>query len=355
MNTQQQTLTVASKQCGFLHGAPLHLVTLRNGTVTVHITNLGCTVMSVYTPDRHGVVKNIAAGFEQPAAYEHNPWYFGCVVGRYANRIAAGRFTLDGRPVQLSVNNDSNHLHGGFEGFHKKVWELSSLIREDIHTGVVFEYTSKDGEEGYPGNLQVKVKYLLNQDNQLVMECTAVSDKRTPVSFTNHSYFNLTGFEQALISDHLLQVHALHYTEKNDRNTPTGRILALAGTAADFSTPDRIGDRFVHFPKDKGFDHNYVLTRQQPGAIVPAASLEERQTGRTLRVFTDQHGLQVYTANFWDGSITGQQGKPYVQHGAIALETQAFPDSPNHPNFPNTILEPGEVYRTVTIYEFGVK
>ncbi|HEY1164308.1 MAG TPA: galactose mutarotase, partial [Chitinophaga sp.] len=192
MNTQRQALTVASKQCGHLQGTPVHLVTLKNGTVTVHITNLGCTVMSVYTPDRHGVVKNIAAGFEEPAAYEHNPWYFGCVVGRYANRIAAGRFTLDGRPVQLSVNNDGNHLHGGFEGFHKKVWELSALIREDIHTGVEFEYTSKAGEEGYPGNLRVRVKYLLNQDNQLIMECSAVSDKRTPVSFTNHSYFNLS-------------------------------------------------------------------------------------------------------------------------------------------------------------------
>lgn len=355
MNTRRQTLTVASKQCGALNGAPLHLITLNNGTVTAHITNLGCAVMSVYTPDRHGVVKNIVAGFEQPAAYEHNPWYFGCVVGRYANRITAGRFTLDGRPVQLSVNNDNNHLHGGFEGFHKKVWALSSLIREEGYTGVEFAYTSNDGEEGYPGNLQVKVRYLLNQYNQLVMECTAVSDKRTPVSFTNHSYFNLSGFEQAVITEHLLQVNALHYTEKNDRNTPTGRILPVAGTAADLSAPGRVGERFSHFPEDQGFDLNYVLTRHQHGAIVLAATLEESSTGRVLRVLTDQHGLQVYTANYWDGNITGQQGKPYVQHGAIALETQAFPDSPNHPHFPNTILEPGEDYSTVTIYEFGVK
>jgi Galactose mutarotase and related enzymes len=355
LNTQQAILSVTSKECGILRGVPLHLVTLENGTVTVHITNLGCTVMSIYTPDKHGITRNIAAGFDQPAAYEHNPWYFGCVVGRYANRIAKGRFSLDGYPVQLTVNNDNNHLHGGFEGFHKKVWHLSSLIREDSQTGVVFEYVSKDGEEGYPGNLRVKVKYLLTQDNQLIMECAAVSDKKTPVSFTNHSYFNLTGFEQALISDHILQVHAQHYTEKNESNTPTGRILPLAGTAADFSSPGSIGERLTHFREDRGFDLNYVLTRQQPGDIIPAASLEEKRTGRTLHIFTDQHGLQVYTANFWDGSITGQQGKPYVQHGAIALETQAFPDSPNHPNFPNTILEPGEEYKTITIYEFGVK
>lgn len=355
MNTHQQTLTVADKPYGSLQGVPLNLITLNNGTVTLRITNLGCTVMSIYTPDRDGIVKNIAAGFEHPADYEHNPWYFGCVVGRYANRIAGGQFVLDGQTVQLSVNNNSNHLHGGFEGFHRKVWEISALIREDSYAGVEFEYTSKDGEEGYPGNLRVKVKYLLNRYNQLVMECRAISDRRTPVSFTNHSYFNLTGFEQPLITDHLLQVNALYYTEKNGRNTPTGRILPLSGTAADLSRFARIGDRFVHFPEDNGFDLNYVLNRQQAEGIIPAATLEEAQTGRVLRIFTDQHGLQVYTANFWDGSITGQQGVPYVQHGAVALETQAFPDSPNHEHFPNTILEPGEEYRTVTVYEFGVK
>jgi aldose 1-epimerase len=311
--------------------------------------------MSVYAPDRNGVVQNIVAGFEEPAAYASNPWYFGCIVGRYANRIATGRFTLDGSPVQLSVNNDGNHLHGGFEGFDKKVWNLVSIIREDDYVGAEFEHHSKDGEEGYPGNLTVKVRYLLNQDNQLSMECIAIADKRTPVSFTNHSYFNLTGFEQPSIGDHLLYVNALQYTEKNGRNTPTGMILPLAGTALDFSAPGKIGERLAHFPKDMGLDHNYVISRDQHGAIVAAATLEDRATGRVLRIYTDQPGLQVYTANYWDGSITGQQGKPYLKHGAVALETQAFPDSPNHSNFPDTIMSPGEEYRTVTIYEFGVQ
>ncbi len=352
LNTRQSTtVALTSKQCGTLHGAPLYLITLQHENITVHITNLGCTLMSIYTPDRNGVLKNIVAGFEQPADYANNPWYFGCVVGRFANRIAGGRFMLDGQPIQLTVNNDNNHLHGGFNGFHTKVWALDSLIREGEQAGVVLEYTSKDGEEGYPGNLQAKVQYVLNQQNQLVITYTAVTDKRTPVNFTNHSYFNLSGFEQPLITDHVLQVNAAHYTEKNAHNVPTGRILPLAGTGADFSVPTRIGKRINDFLQDKGFDHNYVLS-QGPG---PVAILEDPHTGRYLKVFTDQPGMQVYTANYWDGSIVGQQGKVYVQHGAVALETQAFPDSPNHAEFPDTVLEPGEVYEAVTVYEFGVK
>ncbi|GAA0546249.1 aldose epimerase family protein [Chitinophaga japonensis] len=353
MNTRQ-ALSVASRPCGHLHGAPLHLVTLQNETISVHITNLGCAVMAIYTPDRHGRVKNIVAGLARPLDYAHNPWYLGSVVGRYANRIAAGRFMLDGQAVQLTVNNDHNHLHGGFAGFHTKVWTLVSLVREEAHTGVEFTCFSEDGEEGYPGNLEVKVRYLLNHRHQLVMEYRAVTDKRTPVSITNHSYFNLSGFEQAVVQDHLLHINAQHYTEKNERNLPTGRILPLKGTPADFTVPARLGDRLHLFPQDCGLDHNYVLRRHQPGAMVPAATLTDMDTGRRLRVFTDQHGMQVYTANFWDGSITGQQGRPYVQHGAIALETQAFPDSPNHAHFPGAILEPGEEYRTITVYEFGL-
>ncbi len=311
--------------------------------------------MSVYAPDKNGTRKNVAAAYEQPADYAHNPWYLGCIVGRYANRIAHGRFTLDGQLYQLPVNNDGNHLHGGFEGFQKKVWAVSAIIKEEDHVGVAFTYTSRDGEEAYPGNLTVNVRYLLDHQDRLLIEYAAVTDKRTPLSFTNHSYFNLSGFEQPLITDHLLQVNALHYTEKNDRNTPTGRILPVAGTALDFTTPGRIGERLGHFPKDMGLDHNFVLDRPQPGATVHAATLEETTSGRYLKVFTDRPGIQVYTANYWDGSITGQQKKPYVKHGAVALETQAFPDSPNHPQFPDTILSPGEDYKTVTMYEFGVK
>jgi aldose 1-epimerase len=354
LTTRQSTtaLQLNSKQVGTLHGGPLHLITLQNNHITIHITNLGCAIMAIYTPDRNGAMKNIVAGFSHPQDYANNPCYFGCVVGRYANRIAGGRFMLDGRPVQLSVNNNNNHLHGGFEGFHTRVWTLEALQSEDDHVGVVLAYASRDGEEGYPGNLKAQVKYMLNQQNQLAVSYTAVTDKRTPVNFTNHSYFNLGGFEQ-LITDHILQVNADYYTEKNEHNAPTGRILPLAGTCADFTVATRIGDNINQFPRDKGFDHNYVL--QQNGSSAPAATLEDPLTGRYLQVFTDRPGMQVYTANYWDGSITGQQGRAYVQHGAVALETQAFPDSPNHAAFPNTILEPGAVYESTTVYAFGVR
>jgi len=309
--------------------------------------------MAVYTPDRNGVMKNVVAGFEQPEDYAGNPWYFGCVVGRYANRIAGGRFMLDGQQVQLSVNNDGNHLHGGFEGFHSKVWTLEALLREEDQAAVVFAYTSRNGEEGYPGNLKAQVKYTLNRQNQLQISYTAVTDQPTPVNLTNHSYFNLSGFEQPLITGHLLQVNADHYTEKNGRNVPTGRILPLAGTGADFTVATRIGDNIQQFPQDKGLDLNYVL--KQPLLSTPAAILEDPLTGRYLQVFTDQPGIQVYTANYWDGSITGRQGRAYIQHGAVALETQAFPDSPNHAGFSRTILEPGAVYESTTVYAFGVR
>ncbi|MFY0256010.1 aldose epimerase family protein [Chitinophaga sp. 30R24] len=350
---QDKISTVSYKQCGVIKGEPLYLITLKNQAITVNITNLGGTVMSVFAPDRNGIVKNITAGYKDADAYANNPWYFGCVAGRYANRIAGGKFLLNGQIMQLSVNNSGNHLHGGFEGLHKKVWTVTSLDKEDTENSVELEYLSEDGEEGYSGNLRVKVKYMLNQSNQLVIRYTAVTDKSTPVNLTNHSYFNLTGFGHATVADHFLYVNAGFYTEKNENNIPTGRILPVAGTPLDFSVPVKVGAHFDQFPLDMGFDHNYVLSHVVHGEMLLAAELEDKDSGRRLRVYTDQPGIQVYTANYWDGSITGQQGMPYVKHGAIALETQAFPDSPNHPGFPNTILEPGQHYHSSTVYEFG--
>jgi aldose 1-epimerase len=312
----------------------LYMVTLKNDQIIVNITNLGCTVTAIHTPDRSGVMKNIVAGFNDLSSYEQNDAYFGCVVGRYANRIAGGKFILGGQPVQLSVNDGINHLHGGFEGFHKKRWSVVAVIEETELVGVIMEYLSRDGEEGYPGNLLVQVRY------------TRYTDQATPVNLTNHSYFNLSGFEQALITGHLLQINALYYTGKNDYNVPDGSIIKVQGTALDFLQPKRIGDDIDQFPDDKGFDHNYVLN--SAGEITEAAVLYEPVTGRELRVFTDQPGIQLYTANWWYGSL-------YPKHGAVALETQAFPDSPNHPSFPCTILHPGEVYERHTIYAFGVR
>ena len=335
------------------------LITLRNGTVTVRLTDLGCAVLSIHTPDRNGIRKNIVAGFSTPAEYSHNPWYFGCIVGRYANRIAGGRFTLDGRTVQLSRNNEGNHLHGGFEGFHKKTWDITRVINQPTEVGVVFSYTSQDGEEGYPGTIKAEVQYTLTIDNRLKMEYRAETDKKTPVNLTNHSYFNLSGFETPRITDHILRINARHYTEKGADNLPTGHFILLPGSPLDFSSPTAIGRNIDSFPIDKGFDHNFVLSPYLTGETTPddqpAAELTHPGSGRVLRLWTDQPGLQLYTANWWDGLLKGAHDQPYVQHGAVALETQAFPDSPNHPEFPNTILDPGDTYCATTILEFDVR
>ncbi|HEY4285836.1 MAG TPA: aldose epimerase family protein [Puia sp.] len=336
---------------------------LSNGKVRVGILNLGASITAIETLDRSGRMKNIVAGFADQDRYWQNEYYLGCIVGRCANRISQGRFRLDGAEVRLSVNNDGNHLHGGFEGLHRKVWKLHSRISSAAEVGIVLEYMSPDGEEGYPGNLRIQVTYRLDKAGRFSIGYTAVTDKSTPVNLTNHSYFNLSGFERPTIDDHRLQVFAGAYTEKNELNLPTGRILPLAGTPMDFSTLRRIGDRIDQLPLDMGFDHNYVLDRTDPvtgvigGAtgIVPAAELYDPVSGRSLRVLTDRPGLQVYTANWWDGAVIGQQHVPYVQHGAVALETQAFPDSPNQPSFPDIILRPGEVYNTTSIFEFNTK
>ena len=336
---------------------------LSNGKVRVGILNLGATITGIETPDRSGRMKNIVAGFADQEQYWQNEYYLGCVVGRCANRISQGRFRLDGAEIRLSVNNDGNHLHGGFEGLHRKIWKLHSRISSAAETGIVMEYMSPDEEEGYPGNLRIQVAYLLDEIGRFTIRYTAVTDKSTPVNLTNHSYFNLSGFERPTIDDHQLKVFAGSYTEKNELNLPTGRILPLDGTPMDFSTSRRIGDRIGQLPLDKGFDHNYVLDRAGlvTGAIgagtriVPAAELYDPISGRSLRVLTDRPGLQLYTANWWDGVIVGQQHVPYVQHGAVALETQAFPDSPNQPSFPDIILRPGEVYDTTSIFEFNTK
>ena len=350
---------------------------LTRGPVRVGILDLGATISFVEMPDRSGCVKNVVAGFAHPEEYARNEYYFGCVVGRYANRIGGGRFPLDGRIVQLSVNNGGNHLHGGFEGLHRKRWKLHSHIERDSATGLVLECTSPAGEDGYPGNCRIQVTYLLDTAARLSIHYSATTDAATPVNLTNHSYFNLSGFDNPVIDDHLLRVYAGRYTQKNGSNLPTGRLLPVQNTPFDFTTPSRLGDRLDQHTPDKGYDHNFVLDQSdaaklavEPGIPAPvslavepgdpapvrlAAELEDPGSGRRLQVFTNQPGIQVYTANWWDGHLTGPQGVPYVRHGAIALETQAFPDSPNHPSFPDTIVRPGEIYQTTTIFEFTTK
>jgi aldose 1-epimerase len=342
-------------------GKDLYRYAFGNGQIGVTVISLGATITAIQMPDRRGNPGNIVAAYASEDGYRQNPLYLGAVIGRYANRIGGGRFELDGRRVQLSVNDGANHLHGGLNGFHRQVWGLHTRICTDDAVGVVLEYTSHDGEEGYPGNLNVQVTYLLDAGGSFSIEYRAVTDKKTPVNLTNHSYFNLSAFEVPVIDDHFLTVHATRYTEKNGSNLPSGRILTVAGTPLDFSMGRRIGETIGELMEDRGFDHNYVLDREndvidaeQRGQLAPAARLYDPVSGRLLRVSTDQPGIQVYTANWWDGTIAGEQGVRYGRHGAVALETQAFPDSPNHPDFPDTVLVPGAVYRTKTIFEFSI-
>ena len=329
-------------------------VSLQNHEITVELTNIGCAITAIYAPDSSGNKKNIVAGFSDWGLYTTNPDYLGCVVGRYANRIANGSFTLNGKFYQLTVNDPPNHLHGGEYGLSHKIWKLVSLIEKENECGAVFSYCSADGEEGYPGNLQVTVQYVLDSKHRLHILYRATTDKSTPVNFTNHSYFNLTGFETPTILKHFLQIMADRHTEKSDNNIPSGVISSVCNTALDFTIPRWIGMYIDCFPRDMGYDHNFILNHTHEKGIVKAAVLSEETTGRVLTVYTDAPAMQVYTANHWNGSVTGKQGLPYQQYGGVALETQAYPNSVNLQHFPNTILHPGEEYISTTIFEFGV-
>lgn len=351
---KQDTLSIRQKNIAVINGRNVYEIFLSNGEVSLTITNLGCCILSLQTPDKNGVLKNIVAGFPTIEDYLINRDYLGCIVGRYANRIAAGSFILEGHKYQLAVNNETNHLHGGIEGFHKKLWAVADVNQSENEVGVVFKYLSKDSEENYPGNLLVTVSYSLNMQNQLCIEYFAETDKATPVNLTNHSYFNLSGFDDPVIHDHLLQVNASHYTEKNERNLPTGSILPVVNTALDFKALKKIGVDINAFPLDFGYDHNFVLDKGSLHETVFAAELYESLSGRVLNVYTTKPAIQVYTANYWDGTVKGSQGCFYQKHGAVALETQFFPDSPNQPGFPNTILYPDSQYHSKTIYEFGL-
>lgn len=327
-------------------------VILRNGEISVELTNIGASVVAIHTPDRDGTTKNIVAGFNDLSQYDINKDYLGCIVGRYANRIANGRFTLNDKKYQLTVNDGINHLHGGVNGFHLKHWLMDGFAENEDDCSVTFSCSSVDGEEGYPGNLQVKVQYELSR-NVLKLHFTATTDSSTPVNLTNHSYFNLSGFEQTVISDHTLQINADDYIEKSSMNTPTGRILPIRGTDLDFRAPKAIGKGINGFPADMGYDHTFVL-QSNGKEIKTAAVLNDAGSGRTLTVFTNKPGIHIYSANYWDGTTVGTQHKSYIKHGAVALETQLFPDSANHPHFPDCILNPGEVYDYTTIFQFDI-
>ena len=342
-------------------GQAVQLFTLRNAHgIEVQFTNYGGIITSLKTPDRAGHLSDIVLGYDNLAAYVANSPYFGAIVGRYANRIARGHFTLDGATYTLAVNNGPNSLHGGLRGFDKVVWNARPFQNQEGQ-GVALDYTSPSGEEGYPGTVHATVTYTLTPDDRLIVDYLATTDKATPINLSQHSYWNLAGNASRDILGHVLTINADAITPVDSTLIPTGEIEPVQGTPFDFRTPTAIGARVdqranTQIRYGNGYDHNWVLNRggAASDALVFAARVVEPASGRTMEISTTEPGLQFYSGNFLDGTITGKGGAVYRFRYGLALETQHYPDSPNHSNFPSTILRPGQQYRSRTVFKFGV-
>jgi len=352
LTANMQGKTSVSKQA-FGHtseGTAVDIYTLADGKVEARITTYGAIVVSLRTPDRNGKVDDIVLGCDSVEKYEAQTAHFGGIVGRYANRIAHGSFKLDGKTYSIPKNDGDNALHGGIRGFDKKVWAA-----KEITDGIELTHVSKDGEEGFPGTLTSTVRYTLS-GSALRIEYSATTDKDTVLNLTNHSYFNLAGQGKGDILGHVLKIDASRMTPVDATLIPTGELKSVAGTPFDFRTPHAIGERInaddAQLSLGKGYDHNFVLDHP-PGQLAEAAEAYEPTTGRILKVLTTEPGLQLYTGNFLDGSITGKEGRVYNRRFAFCLETQHFPDSPNHPSFPSTELKRGQKFHSVTVYQFS--
>jgi aldose 1-epimerase len=337
-------------------GRAVEIYTLTNANgLEMHVITYGGIITSLKVPDRTGHLDDVVLGFDTLDGYLKDPPYFGALVGRYGNRIAKGQFTLNGATYKLATNNGPNHLHGGVKGFDKVIW---NAVPGDSADGVsvTLTRTSPDGEEGYPGNLQATVRYTLTDKNELAIEYRATTDKATPVNLTQHSYFNLAA-DSGDVLGHELTIHASRYTPVDATLIPTGELAPVQGTPFDFQKATAIGARIgadnAQLKNGGGYDHNWVLDRKGPG-LQPAARLVDPKSGRTLEVATTEPGLQFYSGNFLDGSITGKGGRVYKHRTGLCLETQHYPDSPNHPSFPSTILQPGQTYSSKTVFTFGI-
>jgi len=343
---------ISEKPFGSFEGKAVTEYTITNAAgMQVSILNYGGTVTKIITKDKDGKDGDVILGYDSLSGYlqKNNP-YFGCLVGRYANRIANAKFSLDGTTYTLAANNFGQSLHGGLKGFDKVMWNAEKLPDS---SSLKLTYTSKDGEEGYPGNLKVEVVYSLTSANELKIEYKASTDKATPVNLTNHCYFNLSAGTDSTILGHELLIKADKYTPVNDKLIPLGKHQDVKNTLFDFTVSKLIGKEIKAVKG--GYDHNWVLNRTGT-ALEKIADLSHAPSGRYVEVFTTEPGIQFYSGNFLDGTLTGcKGGKPYVQHGGLCLETQHFPDSPNQPSFPTTILKPGEIYGQVTVYKFSVK
>ncbi|MER6266132.1 aldose epimerase family protein [Streptomyces sp900105755] len=336
-------------------GTKVHRWSLANGGTRLKVLSYGGIIQSLEIPDRHGRYANVSLGYDNLAAYVAGTTFFGATIGRYGNRIAKGRFTLDGTTYQLSVNDGVNSLHGGAKGFNTKVWDIEGFT-SGSDVGLHLHYTSVDGEMGYPGTLRTKVTFTLNRHGDWTIDYEATTDKPTVVNLTNHTYWNLAGEGNGTIEDHELAIAAGRYTPTDSGLIPTGELATVSGTPFDFRKGKPVGrDIRAGHPQQvqaKGFDHNWVLDKGVTAKPEHIATLRDPRSGRTLKIATDQPGLQFYSGNFLDGTLTGTSGRTYRQGDGLCLETQHFPDSPNHASFPSTVLRPGQVYRTRTVHSF---
>ena len=348
---------------GTVNGKEATLYTLKNKAgLVVQITNYGGRVVALWTPDRNGELADIVTGFNSVDGYLHaNETFFGALIGRYGNRIAKGKFTLDGVNYQTGINNGKNSLHGGVKGLHNQVWDARLFKSTQNEDALELKYLSPDGEGGYPGNLSVTVTYTLTNQNELKIEYSATTDKKTVINLTHHSFFNLSGFSNGVaksINTHILQINGSNYTPTDDGLIPTGTIDPVKGTPMDFTKPKAIGERvnepFQALINGKGYDHNWILDKK-PGELTEAAIIYEPSNGRMMRVLTTEPAFQFYGGNFFDGKDVGKYGEAYTFRTSFVMETQHFPDSPNQPNFPSIVLNPGETYKQVCIYQFGIK
>jgi aldose 1-epimerase len=359
--TPAGTPTITSEPFGQVGGTPVNRYTLTNGHgLRVRILTYGGIIQSIETPDRSGHVDNVVLGFPTLDGYVNNTGsektYFGAIIGRYGNRIAKGSFSLNGAEYHVPINNNGNSLHGGTVGFDRKVWQASPQNGSDS-VGLKLRYASLAGEMGYPGALSTTVTYTVDQKNELRINYQATTDAPTVVNLTNHSYFNLAGEGTLDVYDQKVTIYADNYTPTDPTQIPTGQIAPVKGTPFDFTTPTAIGDRITANDPQlllaHGYDHNWVINRGDTAGVVQAAKVEDPQTGRTLTVSTTEPGVQFYTSNFIDGAFTGTSGHIYRQGAGFTMETQHYPDSPNHPDFPSTTLNPGQTYNSTTIFSFS--
>ena len=338
-----------------INGNQYQLYTLKNNNgVTLKLTNDGASIVQILVPDKEGNFDDVVLGYRTIEGYINDNMYQGCIVGRYANRIHEGKFELDGKVYDLSINNMGNTLHGGPGGLHTKFWK-----GEKEGNSVEFTYTSPHMEEGYPGELSISVVYTLTDDNEMIIDYTAKTDRPTFVNLSNHMYVNLLGEAKGDILDHELQIFADYITPVDSTLIPTGEIREVKGTPFDFREPHKIGESInadnTQLKYGKGYDHNWVLAMEDREEPRPAVKLYEPQTGRMLEIATSEPGIQFYSGNFMDGTVEGKNGNMYDFRHALALEPQHFPDSPNHDNFPTTLLLPEETYKQITVYTFSVK